>query len=337
VTAPRAALRHRLDGPQGMTLLGFLTPLGALLALSRSRPDWAPRLSWEPRADNAVPDAPVLHVQRPVAPDDIVDGIWEALETSLPLAPLNAMDANLVMSPEELRRAMATLDGDPRAAALASALATDGALRNRKSGDKTPALTSALATGGGKLYFLWSSGSGRSKTLGILEENDEVTREDVKRALFGPWTYENKCPPFYWDPADIRLHADRAKAPSDEKRHATERGANRLAFEGLALLPMTWTGDQACVTRVPRILVRWPLWTAPASAEAVRSLLWHRALALQTDRDADALPRMGVAAVVECAQIRYGRNSAYAAFGAASAVWVAGPVEAAPAPVGRTL
>jgi hypothetical protein len=329
VTAPPAALRHRLDGPRGMTLLGFLTPLGALLALSISRPDWAPRLSWEPRSPNAVPDAPVLHARRPVTPDDIVDGVWEALETGLPLAPLHALHANLAMSPEELRLAMATLDGEPRSEALASALATDGASRNRKSSGKAGALTSALVTKGGKHYFLRSSGSGHKKTVGILEENAKATREDVERALLGPWTYENDCPPFRWDPADIRLHANRAVDPSKEKRNATERGANRLAFEALALLPMTWDGEQARVIRKPmaehQTRVRWPLWTAPASLDAVRSLLWHPALALEAERDADALARMGVAAVVECARVRYGKNKGYAAFGAASAVWIGGP------------
>jgi hypothetical protein len=104
-----------------------------------------------------------------------------------------------------------------------------------------------------------------------------TTREQLSRALFGPWTYKDPGPSLRWDPSDDRRYALRWNEPSGDPVR-TERGANRLAVEGLSLLPVMVVGRKLETTGFSghgrsRTFWTWPIWDSPLSVDSVRSIL----------------------------------------------------------------
>jgi hypothetical protein len=124
------------------------------------------------------------------------------------------------------------------------------------------------------------SGAGHQHFLKFFRELVSKTDVDhLHRALFLPWDYadEGRGMNLRWDPLDDRRYALRWEDPSSDPVK-TMRGANRLAIEGLPLLPTMPTLDGLATTafegkgaRKTRFI--WPIWTSPISIDVLRSLL----------------------------------------------------------------
>jgi CRISPR-associated endonuclease/helicase Cas3 len=123
-----------------------------------------------------------------------------------------------------------------------------------------------LITGSGHQFFL--------ETLKTLMET--VTSDQIRQAIFGPWTYSDPRLSFRWDPLDDRRYAYGWGDPSSVEVR-TEHGANLLAAFALPLFPLIPTIHGPCTTGFNGLIdppaFTWPIWAAPLSIDAVRSLL----------------------------------------------------------------
>jgi CRISPR-associated endonuclease/helicase Cas3 len=156
-----------------------------------------------------------------------------------------------------------------------------------------------LITGSGHQFFL--------ETLATLMES--VSPNQIHRALFGPWKYEDPRLSFRWDPIDDRRYAYGWGDPSDEHVR-TEHGANLLGAFALPLFPVMPTARRPVTTgfnprsRPPALT--WPVWVHALSVDAVRSLVASAELQ-EPAPDRAELSARGVADVFRVSRIEVGR------------------------------
>lgn len=146
-----------------------------------------------------------------------------------------------------------------------------------------------------------------------------TTVEHVRKALFAVWAYDDPAEKrsLRWDPQDDARYATRWGNPSGDparKRGGSVLGANRLAFEALALFPCTPAGARLGTTGF-QVLDKlssftWPLWRFQAPVDVCRSLV---ALpALQEERPSrEVLRAYGVAEFFRAEKVA---NSDYSNF-----------------------
>jgi hypothetical protein len=155
-----------------------------------------------------------------------------------------------------------------------------------------------LITGSGHQYFLETM----SKLMAA------ITQEQLRRAVFGPWTYSDLRLSFRWDPIDDRRYAYGWADPSDDAVQ-TEHGANLLAAFALPLFPVIPTlCGQVTTGFAPAsdpLAFTWPIWLDPLTTDSVRSLLALERLQAQTP-DRSALRQLGVADVFRTRKIEVG-------------------------------
>lgn len=152
-------------------------------------------------------------------------------------------------------------DGDRAPADLAAAFGTAEVLDN--SGQVKP---TALHFTAGQQRFL--------DMVGTLQR--ELSRDDLIEAVFGPWEGRSKLPSLSWDAAATRMYALRATDPSGEKRGSVP-GAYWLGLLGLRFLPVVARRGRLTTTGVQggwkTGRFTWPLWSVPATAPVVASLV----------------------------------------------------------------
>jgi hypothetical protein len=117
-----------------------------------------------------------------------------------------------------------------------------------------------------------------------------VDREDLRVAVFGPWTNDRELKVFSWSPTQDRAYALRAVDPSSDKKLGTP-GADWLALRGIGLLSSAPQGDKIATSGVHG---RWktasfsyPVWAKPLDEDGVRMLLRHPAMR-DVDREGEA-------------------------------------------------
>jgi hypothetical protein len=156
-----------------------------------------------------------------------------------------------------------------------------------------------LITGAGHQYFL--------QTISNLMS--EITREKVRRALIGPWTWADRRLSFRWGPDEDRRYAYAWDDPSDGHGVPSEHGANLLAAMGLPLFPSVPVRGQLQTTGFFQTedgpALTWPIWEAPASADVVRSLVAHSGLR-QPQPDRVSLRRIGIVEIFRSLRIQIG-------------------------------
>jgi hypothetical protein len=125
-----------------------------------------------------------------------------------------------------------------------------------------------------------SAGQGLPAYALAIRKNTDVT--SLHRTLFEPWRYEDEDSSLRWDPAEDQRYALRWYDPSPQSNRKysmrTMRGANCLALEGLALMPVQPTKRSAGTTGFAtlerrRQFLTWPIWEAPANLDLVRSIV----------------------------------------------------------------
>jgi hypothetical protein len=289
-----------LAGLDGANPLGFLAGLGTLRTLSESGTCGTVRLSWH-AADAWVP---CLTTERPSTADFVVDTIWEALSSHAALEPF-ALGEDLRVS-SAVYRAYAW-----------SAYRT--ASRRRRVVDFVAAFACDAVEAEGFVRdceLRTMSGAGHQHFLGFMRQLvQSTTREHLHAALFAPWIYADDGPSLRWDPHDDRRYALRWREPSRDKIQ-TVRGANRIAIEGLSLLPSMPVGNGLRTTGFAGhgagdTFWTWPIWTAPINVDAVRSVVAHPML-LATRPDSDQLGKIGVAQVFRSQRLTVGKYRNFA-------------------------
>lgn len=255
---------------EGSNPLGFLAALGVLSCLDRA--GRSPRLRWEA---GLVPTAVVSG-----APDmdDLVavvdrDRQWWVAE-SLTLGWRMLSDVKVESS--ELRDWAASIRdawvSDPANrwrqddTELWSALVAEGAIAEK--GDAKPT----------HLYFT----AGQQRFLDMARRlAANIDSERIHEAIEGPWRLDSTLPSFSWDASGDRVYALRPADPSKETRLGVP-GADWLAFLGLKFFPVVSlvarSGRRSlrttgCDDEWKAGAFRWPLWSLPATPQAVAALV----------------------------------------------------------------
>jgi hypothetical protein len=288
-----------LTGLDASNPLAFLAALGTLRSLSLAWPDADVRLHWG-LADGTL--RPFVTPPAGVDEEGLLVALIEQLR-GLADNPALTFANDLTVEHDAFRKAACHAQGNASAqnhiaADFIAAFACD-ALTDAKSGI---VLDTAWRTmrGAGHQHFL-----GFMRTL-----TTETTGEQVRGALFAPWTYSDPPPSLRWDPTDDRRYALRWNEPSGDPIR-TVRGANALAVQGLALFPTQPRGGALMTTgfsQIPRkgTFFTWPIWEDPLPLDVVRSVLALREL--QADNPPpQRLRALGVVEVFRSQRITQGK------------------------------
>ena len=259
-------------GMDGSNPLAFLASLGLLRTLSLARPDWDVRMGWRIKGTCF----PFLKTSSDLTEEDLLDVLDQGLKSRQGHEALDSGD-DIKATPEEYRslksRAIDASSPQHRAFAdFVGALAGEVVVENN---DPEHVQDTAFRTmrGAGNQHFL--------KIMRMLAK--ETEREHLDRTLFRPWDYADgiKSHSLRWDPLDYSPHAYRWRDPSADPRRNKSGGmwgANRLAVEGLPLLPVAAESGRLETTGfrghgANNTYWTWPVWEPPICTEEVRSAL----------------------------------------------------------------
>lgn len=119
--------------------------------------------------------------------------------------------------------------------------------------------------------------AGQQQFLKMVNElMANTTHDDIREALFGPWTYSRPLPVMGWDSTTARDYALRAADPSGDKKLGVP-GADWLGIRGLPSFPVAARGTRLATTGCSggwkSGTFRWPVWTVPLDLAMVRTAL----------------------------------------------------------------
>ncbi len=289
--------------------IGYLAALGTLDAASRQAPGRDVRLSWD---EGIVPRARLHGVDDEgelIGQLDRDRAEW-ASSPILSSGPERAAVDDLKPAADGITAWAQQMDPTPvnrRDAYQFEALLAEFAL----SGTKGDAKPTALHFTAGQQRFL----------VAVRELQSEVSPDDLREALFGPWTYTSTHKTLGWDGRGERIYALRGFDPSGETRRGVP-GADWLGFVGLTFFPVAKNGgagrDQlvtACCTGSWKTgTMRWPVWSPAITVDVIRSLLRESSWAREPSRVRE---QRGVFRVFN-AQIRRSDQGGYGSFGPTS-------------------
>ena len=275
-------------GLDGANPLAFLALLGVGLTSQRFSPgtriswiqadgSWRPRLhGFQGNTDdylNSLHDTLAATSSSPFEIDKKLPYARDALRV--------AMKQSLLGADQENRRASDLLAGfGSDAHANEKDVFLDTAFRMVRSGD--------------------SAGQGLSAYAIAIRRG--LTLEHLRAALFLGWRYEDEGFSLRWDPLEDQRYALRWHDPSSQSNKKqslrTVLGANALALEALALLPVQPQAHGIATTGFAHLERRrdfftWPIWDTQISLDAIRSLLSLSDLAEKVP-NRDALRARGI-------------------------------------------
>lgn len=292
-----------LDGLDGANPLAFLAAIGTLRVSTLAFPDRTPRMRW------AIWEGawrPWLSIEATVDVETWLERIDRVLREETGHEAFGIAD-NLNLPIEAFRKvgrdAMEQARPDDRRYADFLAAFGSDAIESIVNGKRSGLMAdTALRT---------MSGAGHQHFLGFmrtLAKHSEI--KDIRSALLGRWTYSDPGPSMRWDPNDDRRYALRWLEPSGDPIR-TVRGANRLAIEGIPLLPTMPVKGRLETTGFTQEKRRqavwsWPIWKQQIGLKVLSSLI--SLPELQKDNpDRNALMAMGIAEVYRCYRITEGK------------------------------
>lgn len=251
-----------LIGLDGTNPLGFLAALGVLEAATEGSSDvrlwWRYEGAWRPVLTSA---------------HENIDKLIECLDADR----RGCIDDPSLALEYDGKRDLKPPPG--RFSQFLSRLAKDALPTNRRSVDWAGAFATdvALDNNGNTKPTVLHFTAGQQQFLQMVAELvNNVTRDDLREALEGPWRYERSLPVMGWDATSSRDYALRATDPSTDKKLGVP-GADWLAVRGLCYLPAVPQGNRVattcCVGGWKDARFRWPLWTVPLNAPVIRSVL----------------------------------------------------------------
>lgn len=294
-----------LVGLDGSNPLAFLAALGTLRLLDENRRR-SPRLAWQSAHGGW---APRLWTGGEADPARLAKSLAETLQATADHPALGRWD-DLSVPPEEFRSFVlaAAAEASPEDRLWADLAAAFGCEATPDTaGSRTTIQDTALRTmsGAGHQHFLLTM----RNVLGT------VTADQVHKALFEPWTYDDPLEKstLRWDPRDDVRYALRWRNPSgdpDRKRRGSMLGANALAVHGLPLLPTAPVGTRLRTTGFSRrhrqVTWTWPIWETPLPVAVVRSLLCLQELQTPSP-PREELARRGIAEIYRSRRITTGK------------------------------
>ncbi len=275
---------HVLAGLEPDNLLASLALLGLLRAVRHAEPAWQVRAWWA-----GHPVRPRVRTAVPVTPDQLADAAARGCQSLAEVHDFGA-HADLDYSREEARdllqsASISSHPDDRRAIDLWSALMSDGAVKDDPKDNRVRATPYCLLFGQGHQHFLERLAAVPRGTLPkelakLKSPPDLNAPEKISEALFSPWDRADATQSFRWDPFEDRRYALRFEDPSTDKA-LTVHGANRLAALTLPLLtamPVKQRTEYrlgaigASAGHRGAITVSWPIWSQPATLDAIIAL-----------------------------------------------------------------
>lgn len=293
----------RLPGLPGHNPLGFLAALGVQVALADQGAEH--RLHW---TDDPIP-RPVLSPAQGL--EQIAQAVREVAAAWLDGPALDdSIHPKLHLEPDDIREYLRRGRAARSSGALSACLLAENSLDN--NGKAKPS----------DLYFTAGQQKFVSMARTIL---GEVIEEEIVNDMSKPWRYDSPRESLMWDCVDDRDHALSAADPTKSQNpKLTNPGAEALALLGLSRYPCfaspRGTLTQGCAGSWKRGLFVWPLWSAPATARSVRSLLAQVAAPEGNERRAGWYRGWGVSRVMQ-SQIRRSSQGGYGTFGPPEVVW----------------
>lgn len=297
--------RWLLKGLDGSNPLAFLAAIGTLRTAALAWPDCCCRMGWKRTDDGWRPE---LTVDSEQERDLVAD-----LATELARDPKNEafqVADDLKIKLEDFRRQLikAQKEASNKERRFADFLAAFGSEATKSMKDPHYIADTALRT---------MSGNGNQHFLGVMRQlSMDTTSDHLRKALLDPWIYDDPMEKhtMRWDPRDDVRRALRWSEPSGDparKFQGSVWGANRLAIEGLPLLPSVPSGGQLETTGFMQrrgfgMFWTWPIWECEVSVDVVRSLLAFKELLAELP-DRCQLDVMGVKEIYRCERITQGR------------------------------
>lgn len=291
-------MRAELTGLDAADPLGFMAAVGALRVLSRTIP--SARLGWQQTGSwtAALTTPEEIDVEACVQ-NDLER--WRRGHMALDFAVgAERKIQDLKHPPEDFRALMRTVANDEEAASFVAAMATGVAVDG--TGQTKP--TSIHLTAGQQRFM-----------DAVLSLREEITKEDIHEALFGPWIGRKGPKDLRWRAASDRYRALLSYDPGKETG-ASVPAATWLAFQALPVFPVVAVGRRAVTTgfsgRGKRETFAWPVWEHPLSLTEIRTLLGTPGLATT---DTSWREARGVVLVFESTVVR--SSQGYGNFAAA--------------------
>ena len=293
-----------LIGLNGSNPLAFLAALGTLRLLDGD--GRSPRLAWQSAHGGWTPR---LWTEGEAEPTPLAESLGKQLRATADHPALGRWD-DLNVDPDEFRSfvlaaAEEASPADRLSADFAAAFGCEATPDT--AGSRTTIQDTALRTmsGAGHQHFL----------LTMRHVLTTVTAEQVHKALFEPWSYDDPLEKstLRWDPQDDVRYALRWRNPSgdpERKRRGSMLGANALAVHALPLLPTAPVGPRLRTTGFSRphrqVTWTWPIWETPLPLAVVRSLLSLEALQAPSPPRAE-LARRGIVEIYRSRRITTGK------------------------------
>ena len=287
---------HLCVGPDGSSLLGFLSVVGAFSALSRAWPERNVRVRWTKERGWR----PVLMADGPSSDDGLVD----ALNGELRRRKIGITDENGALADNTNKLTVGAFR------AQAERLMLESSIKDRRDIDFLAAVAGEVAY---KQYIADTalrtlSGAGHQDFLGTMRNLvEKVGKDDIAATLFKTWrATESRKLSLRYDPLEDRRYALRATNPSDnENPPVSFPGANRLAVEALECFPTYPGTTRLWTTGFVQKEILWPLWESPVSLASLRSLLLRKQIYDPRSR-AEDMRSIGVSAVFTSTRISTG-------------------------------
>ncbi len=287
-----------LPGIDGANPLGFLAALGAWRIADQLYP--GTRMHWEASSGYWLP---TLHFPPKISPLSALMRFSRRLKQKPVI--FYDLEKNLNIRPAEFRAVASKLTSetpDQEALAWLSAVGSEiiSEIPQGKQEDMINVTPLRLLSGSGRQDFIPT----------LFTVITTTTLRQCVDSAFIPWSYGDEKLGLRWDPLEDKRYALRWKNPSPDPT-MTQRGANRLAIEGLPLLPAVPVGSRLETTgftghRSNDTFWTWPIWESPISIDIGRSLLALRALQNPAPDPAELSAR-GIAAVYRSQRITTGK------------------------------
>lgn len=299
-----------LKGLDGKSSLGFLAAIGTLRIASLAWPDFRCCMNWKKAGGSWYPEL-FIETEEDI---DISSGLANQLAKMRDHDAFTFTD-DLSISPDQFAqktlKAVQNINAKDRRFVDFLAAFGMGILGQEKK--KKMSCTAFRLLGVAQTSFMGS--------IRIICR--DTTIEHVLKAMNNTWHYSDPASEGHtmrWDPRDDVRRALRWNKPSGDparKRQGSEWGANRLAIEGLPLLPTMPVGDRLETTGFTRykkikgvkynsVYWSWPIWEGKADIDIVRSML---ALSELQDEHPDRvkLSKRGICEIYRCQRIAQGK------------------------------
>lgn len=301
-----SAAELSLDGLDGSNPLAFLAALGTLQVATRVNPEST--LHWGVRLGRYRPVLIGLGGNAEHALNVITDKLL-ALSTT----PFE-INSRLPFDSEEFREFLveASNGEDRRNADFGCALGSEVCVDEKSGSFKDTAFRMIRSKD--------NQGSGNGFLNYALRIRHDTDCDKVRRTLFQRWDYNERKLDYRWDPSGDEPYAYRADNPSG-KQPPSMRGANSLALEALPLFPVVPQGQRVQTTGFHRrdkvTYFTWPIWSAPATVDMIRSMLTLPELC-EAEPDRNQLTARGISEIYRCR--RFSSSQYYSNFSPAKSV-----------------